>query len=207
MSDENSNRAQMTQKTKMCWFYPRGKCMQGSGCTFAHSTYELRDREPGKAPSVCRHWLRGWCRSGSQCRFSHFKEYDEAADLDDCLLEDADARSEMGFDSSYSTMEPSSSGSSGADFEAQGIDLSLCHVPPRHCHMDAEDRRVENYSAPPGLERQTQKEYESANYPRSSGQLGLEQFELEQPSRSFIINGSYPIEVVMTDTGFVTLRL
>eukprot|EP00929_Paragymnodinium_shiwhaense_P108529 TRINITY_DN74849_c0_g1_i1.p1 TRINITY_DN74849_c0_g1~~TRINITY_DN74849_c0_g1_i1.p1 ORF type:complete len:295 (-),score=35.93 TRINITY_DN74849_c0_g1_i1:78-962(-) len=65
-----SRRATANHRTKMCWFYPRGKCAQDESCTFAHHISERRvDEEQPR--SVCRHWAKGSCRNGGECKFLH----------------------------------------------------------------------------------------------------------------------------------------
>eukprot|EP00929_Paragymnodinium_shiwhaense_P024658 TRINITY_DN1509_c1_g1_i1.p1 TRINITY_DN1509_c1_g1~~TRINITY_DN1509_c1_g1_i1.p1 ORF type:complete len:266 (-),score=47.25 TRINITY_DN1509_c1_g1_i1:225-962(-) len=69
--DRKSKRPSGSHRTKMCWFYPRGKCADGEACTFAHAQSEFRANQKGNSSIVCRHWAKGFCRAGEDCRFAH----------------------------------------------------------------------------------------------------------------------------------------
>eukprot|EP00929_Paragymnodinium_shiwhaense_P098367 TRINITY_DN59849_c0_g1_i1.p1 TRINITY_DN59849_c0_g1~~TRINITY_DN59849_c0_g1_i1.p1 ORF type:complete len:263 (+),score=58.37 TRINITY_DN59849_c0_g1_i1:102-890(+) len=71
-SQERQSRRQPTNhQTKLCWFFPRGRCEQGEACTFAHTCDEVRTKVRAVSKVVCKHWSQGHCRLGENCRFSH----------------------------------------------------------------------------------------------------------------------------------------
>mmetsp|Transcript_134289 Transcript_134289/g.233387 ORF Transcript_134289/g.233387 Transcript_134289/m.233387 type:complete len:269 (+) Transcript_134289:36-842(+) len=62
-------------KTRMCSFYPRGKCSRGSYCSFAHEDRELQQAPDLYKTSPCLAYIRaGICRDGNSCQYAHTKD-------------------------------------------------------------------------------------------------------------------------------------
>eukprot|EP00929_Paragymnodinium_shiwhaense_P058090 TRINITY_DN29098_c0_g1_i1.p1 TRINITY_DN29098_c0_g1~~TRINITY_DN29098_c0_g1_i1.p1 ORF type:complete len:255 (-),score=52.90 TRINITY_DN29098_c0_g1_i1:731-1495(-) len=75
-TERRGKRAMASRRTKMCWFFPRGKCAQGDSCTFAHHLSERRVDEESSKMLLCRHWAKGFCRNGGECKFLHSHDVD-----------------------------------------------------------------------------------------------------------------------------------
>ena len=61
-------------KTDMCERILRGEtCPFGNDCSFAHSAFELQQRErpPSFKTRVCEKFARGECKYGRRCKFKH----------------------------------------------------------------------------------------------------------------------------------------
>mmetsp|Transcript_68754 Transcript_68754/g.152122 ORF Transcript_68754/g.152122 Transcript_68754/m.152122 type:complete len:402 (-) Transcript_68754:130-1335(-) len=59
------------QKTKMCYFFERGKCAS-SNCRYAHATSELRAPPNLQKTKLCQRWMEsGICADGENCIFAH----------------------------------------------------------------------------------------------------------------------------------------
>mmetsp|Transcript_84997 Transcript_84997/g.245460 ORF Transcript_84997/g.245460 Transcript_84997/m.245460 type:complete len:307 (+) Transcript_84997:96-1016(+) len=62
----------LLDKTKLCKFFQKGRCMRGSACTFAHSTKELQEQPDLYHSQLCYDFMHtGGCRRGAECRFAH----------------------------------------------------------------------------------------------------------------------------------------
>lgn len=58
-------------KTKMCYFYERGKCAS-QNCRYAHSHSELRHVPNLQKTKLCKVWAQqGICHEGENCVFAH----------------------------------------------------------------------------------------------------------------------------------------
>eukprot|EP00440_Ansanella_granifera_P023233 gb/GFBE01025229.1/.p1 GENE.gb/GFBE01025229.1/~~gb/GFBE01025229.1/.p1 ORF type:complete len:420 (+),score=65.55 gb/GFBE01025229.1/:1-1260(+) len=57
-------------KTKMCYFFERGKCAS-STCRYAHSPDELRKQPNLQKTKLCKAHAEGACTDGDRCVFAH----------------------------------------------------------------------------------------------------------------------------------------
>ncbi|CAJ1371179.1 unnamed protein product [Effrenium voratum] len=68
-SNENAVTARLL-KTKMCYFFERGKCAS-STCRYAHSSSELRKPPNLQKTKLCKAFAEGRCTKGDNCVFAH----------------------------------------------------------------------------------------------------------------------------------------
>jgi len=62
-------------KTKMCPYFPRGRCRRGNECNYAHSKAELRPSPSLRKTRLCERWREGVCPlPASACPFAHGEE-------------------------------------------------------------------------------------------------------------------------------------
>lgn len=54
--------------TLACIYYPTGKCLKGSDCTFLHL---LQNKALPIANVACKYHLRGQCQKGAECTYLH----------------------------------------------------------------------------------------------------------------------------------------
>lgn len=80
--------------TKPCWYYRKGTCKWGSGCTFVHEQGDAGQADQSyhkksyhKTGRVCRHYLRGNCNHGEFCRFDHSPKPIQAAAVQPLVLQ------------------------------------------------------------------------------------------------------------------------
>ncbi|CAK0863768.1 unnamed protein product [Prorocentrum cordatum] len=66
----SGNLAVHLRKTKLCAFFPEGRCRQGSACDYAHSVLELKKAPDFRCMHMCRSFLRGRCKRAT-CKFAH----------------------------------------------------------------------------------------------------------------------------------------
>lgn len=71
-ASDNAVTARLT-KTKMCWFFERGKCAS-LDCRYAHSTSELRHQPNLQKTKLCKLFQEGKCQDGENCVFAHGEE-------------------------------------------------------------------------------------------------------------------------------------
>mmetsp|Transcript_30150 Transcript_30150/g.48370 ORF Transcript_30150/g.48370 Transcript_30150/m.48370 type:complete len:234 (+) Transcript_30150:179-880(+) len=58
--------------TTACFYFARGLCDRGAGCTFAHSASDLRPKPDLSRTSLCRTFMKaGLCTAGEECMFAH----------------------------------------------------------------------------------------------------------------------------------------
>jgi len=62
----------LLDKTRLCKFFARGKCMRGPACTFAHGNVELETRPDFFRTQLCPSLFQtGACPLGSACSYAH----------------------------------------------------------------------------------------------------------------------------------------
>lgn len=62
-------------KTKMCKFFPLGRCLRGRYCKFAHEESEVQPVPDLYRTKPCLALLRtGRCKEGVQCKYAHSLE-------------------------------------------------------------------------------------------------------------------------------------
>lgn len=67
-------------KTRLCKFYPKGRCTKGRACTFAHGKEQLQQQPDLFRTTLCLDFLKtGACPVGSRCKFAHAQEELRAA--------------------------------------------------------------------------------------------------------------------------------
>jgi len=64
---------QQFQKTKMCAFFMRGKCLRGGDCVYAHSRAELQQNPDLTKTRLCGNFLRQKCFE-PDCKFAHGRD-------------------------------------------------------------------------------------------------------------------------------------
>jgi len=57
-------------KTKMCYFFERGKCASKT-CRYAHSVNELRKQPDLQKTKLCKAYAEGYCTRGDDCVYAH----------------------------------------------------------------------------------------------------------------------------------------
>mmetsp|Transcript_139524 Transcript_139524/g.347958 ORF Transcript_139524/g.347958 Transcript_139524/m.347958 type:complete len:321 (+) Transcript_139524:86-1048(+) len=63
------------QKTRLCRFFRRGRCLRGPDCCFAHGREQLRAQPDFTNTRMCTDFLAsGGCKRGSDCTFAHHPE-------------------------------------------------------------------------------------------------------------------------------------
>mmetsp|Transcript_51748 Transcript_51748/g.93234 ORF Transcript_51748/g.93234 Transcript_51748/m.93234 type:complete len:155 (+) Transcript_51748:66-530(+) len=61
--------------TRLCTFYPQGKCTRGEWCSFAHDPMHLKQLPDFHKTRFCQEFLKlGLCKNGSQCTFAHTRD-------------------------------------------------------------------------------------------------------------------------------------
>jgi len=59
-------------KTKLCVFFPKGACLKGEACHFAHGSKELAVETDLRKTSLCQRWCRNACLFDSkECPYAH----------------------------------------------------------------------------------------------------------------------------------------
>jgi len=75
-------------KTKMCKYFPAGRCIKGEQCSHAHSRDELLSKPDFRKTSLCRSFMNtGLCVSGKKCQYAH--GYDELRSCTNSIVSDA----------------------------------------------------------------------------------------------------------------------
>uniref|UniRef100_A0A0G4GWW5 C3H1-type domain-containing protein n=1 Tax=Chromera velia CCMP2878 TaxID=1169474 RepID=A0A0G4GWW5_9ALVE len=61
-------------KTKMCKYFPVGKCTMGEECRFAHNERDLRQKPDMRYTAMCWEYEKhGQCFKGDSCGFAHYE--------------------------------------------------------------------------------------------------------------------------------------
>merc|ERR1719387_1067596 len=61
LASKNIQIKEQFQKTKMCAFFMKGKCLRGEGCVYAHSSAEVQQSPDLRKTRLCQNFLNQKC--------------------------------------------------------------------------------------------------------------------------------------------------
>jgi len=71
-TSESAQDNHMLDKTKLCKFFPLGRCRRGQACSFAHGAHQLRAKPDLFKTQMCLDLLAtGVCDFGENCKYAH----------------------------------------------------------------------------------------------------------------------------------------